>query len=520
MSTTTQPIHPRGLPRPKLASSLLLLRCLGILPLLSIAVAQTTETKALRSSDAPASRQITQPQIEELLAALDAQFARGDYEQYIATFRPDHQGAMAMLGRHLRRLCAITGQNRSRSSKVLGDLMVYADRTVVRVRHIIEWPQDAGREAAQPGRLVEDSYLAVRRDADGKIVPTFAIEMPTQVDCVAERKFHCPPCNYEIGGVPGFLCVPLRRERALALEAASFYLVGTDVVCDVHVLIPSTQQAAVSSALKLASAFREIEQDAVVSLPTKWEPPTQAGKLPADVDSARVVVDLPSDHPESGGIRTIFHVVQFGGLQHILLVRSTTKSLRKHQAAVDSLLGSYMLLKTDCDGGKISSLPLRHHTGGAIEGHKYSNDRYGIGLVGPESWRAEHRVGGSMFRVHWTSPNGSQMWLIGHRVPTGMDAWTTKTADRWLSHQHARNHLTPDASKAVSDAAKWRRGPDNSWSRSCVLLGTDKDSPDNPARRLVQVQVHKDLLLIVDGFGVTAADEEALRAASQTLRRR
>lgn len=522
MSATTSPTplpqaHRPQVHRPARSACLTLLHCLGVLPFLGIAVAQAADAKAQRDQSAKLAIEVARPAIEALLTSLDEQFARGDHNQYIAAFTPDHAGAMAILGRHIQRLCAMTGERRIRSSKIVGDPQSYPDRTVVRVRHTIEWPQGEG--AAGPNRLVEDSYLAVRINDDGVAVPTFAIEMPTQIDCIAGGKFHCPPCNYEIGGVAGFLCVPLRREQALALEAASFYLIGTDVVCDVHVLIPTKPKKATSSALTLASAFAEMEEGAVVSLPSKWSPPMHRANLPADLDAARIVVDLPGDRPDSGGVRTIFHVVQFGGLQHILLLRSTARSLLKHQDAVDSLLSSYMLLKTDCDEAQLAALPLRHHTGGFINGSQYVNDRYRIALTGPKSWRAEHRVGGAVFRVHWTSPNGSQMWLIGHRVPTGMKTWTTETANRWLSHQYARSNLKPAASQSPGTDAGWQKNADKSWRRSCLMLSTSKKTPDSPARRLQHVQVYEDLLLIVDGFGTTRADEDALRAAYQTLKR-
>ena len=516
--------------RPSLLQSLL--QCFAVALLATTAAAQETGTtpgnrgSGGRNSDQnnygkQATAPIPQQAIEELLATLDAQFVKGDFAAYVALFQPDHVGSLAMLGRHVQRLSALTGKERTRTSKIIGSPMAYPNRTVVRVRHIIEWPRDATKKAnaADKHRLVEDSYLAVRTGANGSIVPTFAIEMPPKMNCIAERKFRCPPCNYEIGGVQGFLCVPLRREQALALEAASFYLIGTDVVCDIHVLIPSKPKNAQVSAMTLATAFAKVEPSAKVGLPSAWLPPMHQTNPPEGMDSARVVVELPNDRPEAGGTRTIFHVVQFGGLQHILLVRSSAKSLQKHKAEVESLFKSYMLLEVDCEEAELAARPLRHHTGGMIDGATYSNERYGVELTGPNKWHAAHRPGGSMFRVHWTGPNGSQMWLIGYSVPSGMDAWTTKTADRWLSHHCSRHQLEPDDKQAASKEAKWHEGADSSWRRTCMLMATEDKLPSSPARRVMHVQLYEDLLLIVDGFGATKADEAAVRTAIQTLKR-
>lgn len=479
------------------------------------AAAQPSKAIGDRSDGKQPAAPVPQKAIEKLLATLDAHFAKGDFTAYVALFQPDHKGSVAMLGRHLQQLGALTGKERTRTSKVIGGPMVYPDRTVVRVRHLMEWPRAAGKH----NRLVEHSYLAVRAGDNGSVVPTFAIEMPQKLDCVAEGKFRCPPCNYEIGGVHGFLCVPLRREQALALEAASFYLIGSDVVCDIHVLIPSKPKNAMTTAQTLATAFAQVEPGAKVGLPSAWLPPMHKKDPPVGMDSARVVVDLPNDRPEAGGTRTIFHVVQFGGLQHLLLVRSTAKALQKHQAEVDSLFNSYMLLKVDCDEAELATRPLRHHTGGIIEGATYSNERYDVTLTGPKTWHAVHRVGGSMFRVHWTGPNGSQMWLIGHRVPAGMDAWTTKTADRWLGHHCALHRLEPDNKQAASKEAQWQEGADNSWRRTCMLTSGGDKLPSSPVRRVMHVQLYEDLLLIVDGFGATQADEAAVRASIKTLKR-
>lgn len=466
--------------------------------------------------------QVPMAKIKPLIGELDQLFVRGDVRSYLSKFVPDHQGSLAMLGRHLELLLKLTGKDRKRESSIVAGPMVFEDRTVVRIRHVTTWPgKTAGANGkTEPRKHIEDTYLAVRNGEQERIVPTFEIDMPPQIHCVTDAKLKCPPCNYEIGGVDGFLCVPLRRERGLALESASFYLIGTDVVCDVHVQVPARPQKAKAVALKLAEAFAKLEPSAQVGIPSAWLPPMHKKEPPEGMDAARLVVELPEDDQQAGGGVTIFHVVAFGGVQHVLLVRSTKASLQQHQKSVDQLFMSYMLLELDCEGAALATRPLRQHTGGILEGSTYRNERYDLSFSGPEGWKAQQRVGGSMFRIRWSGPNASHMWLVGHQVPAGMASWTRNTADRWLQHHTRKHDLGIDAEHAATDEAKWQERADGSLCRTAVLLEKRKGRPDSPRRRIVHLQLHKDLLLVVDGFGGTSAEEQALRAAIPTLKRK
>lgn len=481
--------------------------------------------------------------IKQLLAKLDTHFSNGAVDKYLGEFEPDHEGSLAMLGRHLERLLRLGGQQPTRTSNVVAGPRSMRDRTIVRVRHQMQWAPAkaaAGAPAGKPRILVEDSYIALRVADDGRLVPTLSVDMPPKVNCVTEDKFRCPPCNYEIGGVDGFMCVPLRREQALALESASFYLVGTDLVCEVHVRLEPGQVAkegqvagegqatsgkvnakksAKAVVQQLASALAKIEPSAKVGIPSAWLPPMHKKSPPASLDAARVTVALPKDQPERGGRVTIFHVVSFGGLQHVLLIRSSKDTLRKHQDAVDELFRSYMLLEVDCDEAALASLPLRIHTGSMFDGPAYHNVLYDVEMHGPDGWHPEHRSGGAAFRIRWRGPNGSQMWLIGHRVPAGMDGWTSETADRWLMHQCNRQALQPDEQFAATSAAQWHKTDSGAACRTSVLNQNRPKQPNTPRRRILHVQVHEDLLLVVDGTGGTQADEAAIRAAIATLQR-
>ncbi|MCK5942124.1 MAG: hypothetical protein KAI24_09160 [Planctomycetes bacterium] len=459
-----------------------------------------------------AQAKVTRAAIEKLLQELDERFERGDVDGYLARFEPDHRGAVAMVGRHLERLVAASDR-RERDSHVIAGPTEVRDRSLVRVRHSL------GLEIGGKQRqLVEDSYLAVRV-VDGRLVPTFAVEMPVSKGCVQGNQFKCPPCNYKIGGVDGFLCVPLPPEKSLALESASFYLIGTDVVCDVHVQVQEKVQQAAAAARRLAESFARIEPTCQVGLATAWVPPMHASAPPAGMDSARVVVKLPLDYPDDGGGRTVFHVVTFGGLQHVLLTRGSAESLRRHQTELDELFRSYMLLESDCDLAEAAARPLRHHTGGSFDGSSYHNHRYHVAFAGPEGWHPQHRVGGALFRVRWSGPKDSQLWLIGYGVPAGMEAWTRKTADRWIAHHCHKHGLLPADPQPKSCRNDWHTDKGGIAERTSVLVCRKPDSPAAPRRRVLHVQLYDDLLLIVDGFGADADAEQAVLSTLGSLRR-
>ncbi len=179
--------------------------------------------------------------IAEVMRRLDAAFDKGDAVAYLAAFEPDHPGVHALLAQRLRRLfpagLPARGDSQNtlrRTSTILGDPRRVGPRTVVRVRHEVH---AEGRPLAV---AVEDSMIAFRTDG-GSPVPTFVTEAPRSIDCPPADLFRCPPCNFEVGGVPGWLCVPMGRDRAQSLEASSFYLLGTDHACDVSVRIDGRQ---------------------------------------------------------------------------------------------------------------------------------------------------------------------------------------------------------------------------------------------------------------------------------------
>lgn len=481
-------------------------------------VAMFAATALTAPSQAP---QLEPAAIDTLLEQLDRDFAAGDVAAYLGRFDPDHPGAIAMLGEHLRRLCA-RSPARARRSQVAGAPQVIGPRVVVRVQHELRFGAAAApAAAAQDAPLVEHSYLAMRAGDDGRAVPTFAIEAPGSRSAWPGGKFRCSACNYEIGGVDGWLCVPLRGDRASALESVSFYLLGTDLACDVSVQVAAEPVPARDLVRQLASAFEQLEPSARPGLPEPWLPPSIATTPPPALDGARLAVELPQDRPDAGGSAAVFHVVAFGGLQHVLLARGSHAAMRAHAPALERLFASYMLLERDCDVAAAAARPLRHHTGGVLEANRYHNERFAVELTGPADWSAAQRAGGDAFRVVWTSPEGSRLWLIGCAVPPGLGQWTRAAADRWLDHLCATKGVAIDwTESAPRGEADWTELADGGERRALVLTAGPATEPTAPRRRWLRLLRHDDLLVVADGFGNTAGDEAALQAALATLQRK
>lgn len=451
--------------------------------------------------------------IEAVMAAFDEHVTRGDVAGYLARFEPENPGAVAVHGRHLERLVAAS-KRRTCATHVHNGPYQIGPRTVVRLRHELELEAADGTTR----ELVEDTYLALRRDGD-RVVPTFAAEIPPDMNCVWTRTYQCPACNYELGGVEGWLCVPIRKEKALSLESASFFLMGSDVICELHVQVQGAPTAAADAARKLADAFAEVEPTAVVGPVRAWTPERYRAAPLEGMDSAQVDVQLPSDTAGRGGRRATFHVVTFGGLQHVLMLRGSEDALRAGRARVAGLLNSYGLVEGSREIVEAAKKAVGHHVGGSFEGARYQNQRYGVTFSGPDGWRPQNRVGGSRFRVRWTGPDGSQVWLVAYSVPTGIDAWTRETADRWVDWHCKKFALAPASDQPEALTNSWHESADGAAQRSSLLLCNRPKTPTTPKRRVLHVQVHEDLLLIVDGFGRDAQAERAILAALPSLRR-
>jgi hypothetical protein len=478
---------------------------------------------------------VGEPALTTLLQHLDAAFRRGDSAAWLREFEPDHPGSHAQLQLQLERMLAATPQRTCRS-EIVGAPWQVGPRTLVRVRRQVQL-LDAGPDGASAGEprasFTESLLLACRTGAAGQAIPTFAIEVPADYR-PQQTGVHCPPCNYRVGGVAGWLCVPVRNDRARALEAASFFLVGTDLACDVTVEVETGRDPAAAVATALGGALRSLEPSARPEAAEPWLPPfcrSAAASVPK-LDAARVAVDLPDCGAD--GSRALFHVTELGGLRHLLLLRGRTSSLRAHDAAVQALLASYRVLDPATDGARRAAESLEHHVGGVCADGAYTNALYGVELRGPRDWSLQQRAGGAAFRALWTSRDGSRMWLTGHRVPPGMDRWCRPTAERWLQHLCEQQQLALPGGEPFL----WRE-PAGRGEVPCggVLAFVAKPKAADAERpqggtgqplgaarpqlpRRLRVQLHDDLLLIADGFAATAADEQALLEAMATLRRR
>lgn len=471
--------------------------------------------------------------ITDVLAGLDAAFGRGDAAAYVARFAADDPTALALLQQQLARVFAMT-TTRQRTSVLVGEPRQVGAHTVVRVRHALDL--HAGpRATLSRTTCTEEILLALRPAADGRWAPTLAVEAAPAEGAVRGDRLRCPACNYQIGDVPGWLCVPLRNDRADALEAASFHLLGSDVVCDVSVQVDPERRPPNLVAQQLADTLRQLQPAdgsgapatplPKLGLPEAWLPAAHAAAPPSGLRGARLEVDWPAAGDD--GRRVVLHVATFGGLQHLLLLRGRASALRTHAAAIAALLGSYQLLERDRDLVLAAAEPLAHHTGGELTGSTYHNHRFKVELVGAEGWRPVMLAGGAAFRVVWSSPPPAgqspaghvqgRLWLTGYLVPPGLGRWCEATADRWLAQQCERRGL--DLLAADAGTTAWQQAVGCDATRTLVGHLRQPASPDTPRRRWFRLLLRDDLLLVVDGFAATAADEAALQKMLASLRR-
>ena len=463
--------------------------------------------------------------IQRLVADLDAAFNRRDVTAYLAPFAPDHPSAHAMLRLQLERLFAGKLPLR-RTTTVEGGPRRVGPRTVVRLRHeTVAAPPDS--EPSAP--FVTGELLVLRRDGE-RAVPTLAVEVPSQYGCDEDR-FRCPACNFEIGNSPGWLLAPLAGDRAQAIDAASFYLVGTDVACDVSVRIDPEQPPALALAQRLAALLRENEPTARPGAALAWQPPAYRDDPVPHLGGAQLEVDLPRDDGVRVGRVRLF-VVTYGGLQHIALVRGSKRALAEYDAAVKALLASYRLVDRSSEVATATTLPLRAHTGGELAGTTYRNHKFGLEFLGPTGWQAQLRCGGTAFRVAWTSPSGSRLWLVGYTPPVGLRQWCRVSAERWLTQLCANADLelaSPGATGGANAGSgtapgaandPWQQRAGGSLYRLVTATARHPGEPGTPQRRLLQIDLAPDLLVVADGFAVTEADEAALRDAFASLLRR
>lgn len=456
--------------------------------------------------------------IEAALSRLDAAFAARDAGRYVALFAPDHAGTHALLRQRLEQVFA-AAPPLQHSSHLVGTPFVLGPRTVARVRQEL-WidPQTGAANTPTAAMELPDLVFAFRhgdaaetgKSAAGTAVPTFAIEVPRQIVLPQPGRFRCPPCNYEIGPAAGWLCVPVARDRAQALEASTFYLLGTDVACDVTVRIDDAPKPPTEVVAELAAVMQQWEPRAMPGLPEAWLPPAHR-EAPGALHGAVVELDVPPAAGAPDGSTIRFHVVQLGALEHHLFVRGGKPALRTHAAAVEELLASFHVLEPDIDRATAAARPLQAHVGGVLDGRAYHNEKYGVAMTGPDGWQARQRCGGAAFRVSWESAAGDRLWLTGYSVPVGMAHWCRDTADCWLAELCRNTGISLPA-----EAPGWRDDP------TCNTLERTVRCSADPRQglgvRLLHVRLRPDLLILVDGAPRTPDDEVAVQDAIRSLR--
>lgn len=457
--------------------------------------------------------------IGDLLRALDERFDRGDVAGVLGVFQPSHPGAHAVLREHTERQVAAATERQRRTQLIAGPRRV-GDHLVVRLEQVTR----LGPAAAEPCVLRHHALMVLRRQSDGRLVPTLQVDIAASAPCATAERFVCPACNYAVGGVPDWMCAVVAPERGTALEAVSFYLLAADIACDVAVEVAPSNANPLATAARLAATLRELLPGGEQQQPEQWTLPTgradktgsasttgSAGNEPPIV-GARCTVDIPTLPPT----RSIFHVVHHGGLQHVLLLRGATAALVEHDEAVRALLASFRLLQAKGTADGCAQAALDHHLGSSLQDGHFRCGQFGIRFTGPATWPAEQRSGGAAFRVTWSSSDGSRLWLVGHRPPMGLSRWDQAAADRWLAHLCKKQQLQIAADADGSWQPAGDCGGPTRRLRATVAPGAD---PALPPLRSILLQLHDDLLIIAEGFGRTDADDRDLQQALGTLRR-
>jgi hypothetical protein len=477
---------------------------------LGLAVAMGAAAVTAQASD-QVPDQVSTTAIAAVLADIDGCVLRSDTTSLLRLFEPDNPGAHAMVKLRIEQLAAASIERCE--SAVSQPPRVVGPRTVVRVRQEITVLPRGEKAGGKPCAITLDWMLAVRATPGGAAVPTFLAEIPRRFACVRDDLFKCPACNYQIGGVAGWLCVPMCSDRSQSIEAATFYLIGTDLACDVSVRVDPDEPVATVVARQLGDTVLALDADSRSGIAAAWLPCAHEDAPPKGFAGARLEIELPRDFGGQGGL-AVFHVLTFGGLQHLLLVRGSAHSVRANRRAIDELLATYRLLQTDLDGAAAAARSLHHHTGSRLAGRHYHNDQFGLHFDGPPEWTAQLRCGGSAFRVAWSDGQGARLWLTGYAVPPGVEHWCERTADRWL------RQICVDADLEETSSTPWHKLEEGgAATRSVVCRPRTPAGPGTPQLRLLHARLEGDLLVVADGQAPTADGQAAIEEAFASLRR-
>ena len=443
-----------------------------------------------------------------LLGTLDRAFNAGDADGYLRLFAVEQPMLHDLHGREVRQRLAVRPPLRRHSEA--GTPRRVGNHVVVPVVYETTAPARAGIPGGACVPLRERGAVVARND-HGRLVPVLAVALP-QSAWSDDDVFQCPPCNFRMGGADGWLCVPIAHERTMALDGASFLLLGTDVALELSVQLGDNAEPAAAIACEIAHELAQPIADAVVGDTEPWQPPSVPAGLP-DLSAARTTIDLPD------GQRVVVHTVALGRLHHLLLLRGAKVALLAQQPAIAALLQTYRLLHTDSKVALQAATALREHTGGALHGADYQNERHGVAAAGPEGWHAVQHCGGALFQVAWTCGHqAGRMWLTGYAPPGGFAEWTTALADRFLLDLSQRaaiplhNAVDSDWSPVDQDGVR---------KRTLVVPPQPGAAPDQPAAndRRLQLWLRPELLVVTDGYTSEAAQQEMLQRAIASVRR-
>jgi hypothetical protein len=451
---------------------------------------------------AAAPAQVDRAACERAIARLDAAFAVGDAAAYLATFAWESPALQAACAERLRALFSSKHRLQRRSS-IEGEVRMVGPRQVALVRQ--EFRRSESQAKADAVELV---YLAFRAGNDAR--PVLQIEVAASVrDHVHGERFGCPPCNYEIGGADGWLCVPLRAEVADVLEAVTFLYLGTDLVCDVSVHVDDAPTDAAAAAAVMARALRTALPAAVAEPVQPWQPPCLQAPLPLLFTGAVQRIALPDT------TSTDIHVVCLGRLRHVLTVRGDRSLIAAQQPALQALLASFRLLSCDADAAALAAWPIAAHHGGKLGDADYVNDRWHLAFTWPTGWIPMLKAGGAAFQAVFQAPAGAgRLWLTGYAAPPGLAEWRPAEADRWLADlcQRAGLRLLPGQDSGWGEAAD----ADGFAVRHVVARALAPAGDDAPDRH-IRLALRRELLVVLDGF-VRSGEPDLLLAAFASLR--
>jgi len=446
--------------------------------------------------------------LRSVLTRLDGLFDGGDVDAYLGAFQPDNPWAHAARQRRLQ--CLLSAEVRpTRVSRLVGEPRRIGDHTVVRVHHELRRSAH-GEEIAWS----EDTMLALRERADGGWLATLEVPIATPGHLQANDLFVCAACNFQIGGASGWLGVPMEPDWSHSLESVGFWLVGTDLVCEISVNVDGDAPSAERLAQRLAETMLTDIPESTTTPVTPWKPPGQDGPLPPHWTGARLEVSFPDELAADRSARAVLHVVASGPLQHILVARGSEAAMRQQAAALERLLHTYRLLKTNA-ATMAGLAPLLHHTGGRFEGTTYHNEIFYLRCSGPEGWTARHRCGGSAFHVQWNSRHGSSLEMIGHRRPPGVASWTPAKATKFVERLMESAHLTPCLDPTQFT---WKKDPAVGGMACCITCAPPVGAAGaGGKKRALHLVVRDDVLILFDARIAEAADEAAATAAMRSL---